>query len=50
MKKMYIYCAQWFKVEEIQQLPGKEYGNWYCEKCFPAVIAAYWKLPWNRQQ
>ncbi|MDQ1005352.1 hypothetical protein QFZ28_005930 [Neobacillus niacini] len=48
-KRMCIYCAKWFPESEMQQLPKKEYDNWYCTKCFPEVMAAYWKLPWNRK-
>jgi hypothetical protein len=49
-RKLCIYCGNWFPVLGMRQLPKKEYGNYYCEKHYPDVLADYWKLPWNRRK
>jgi hypothetical protein len=49
MKDMCAYCAKWFPIEEMKQHPD-EYKNWYCPKCYPDVLEAHWKLPWNRKE
>jgi hypothetical protein len=46
--KMCTYCAKWFPVNHMRQLPKMEYNNYYCPDCYPEVIEEYWKLPWNR--
>lgn len=49
-KETCIYCGKWFPKNIMQQLPKKEYCNYYCPKCYPEVIEEYWKLPWNRKR
>lgn len=44
------YCAKWFPKEIMKQLPKKEYDNWFCPNCYPEVLKAYWKLPWNKRK
>ncbi|WP_177177282.1 hypothetical protein [Bacillus sp. MUM 116] len=46
-KKMSAYyCAKQYPIEEMKQLPD-EYPNWYYPECYPEVLEAHCKLPWN---
>lgn len=45
-RTMCIYCAKWFPEKETWLIEGQP----YCEKCFPEVLDAVKKLPWNKDK
>lgn len=46
-----MYCAKWQPAEEMTPLTekGKNYVEWYCEKCTPEVKSNLRSLPWSEQ-
>ncbi|MFJ7855320.1 hypothetical protein ACIQX3_21515 [Peribacillus frigoritolerans] len=48
-KKMCMYCAKWEEVSNLTPLyeKGKDYVNYYCNRCMPAVKANLRKFPYH---
>lgn len=48
-RKMCVYCGKWYSLALMTPLheQGKDYVNWYCERCFPAVRSNVTKLPYS---
>ncbi|WHY58376.1 hypothetical protein [Peribacillus simplex] len=47
--KMCAYCGKWYSLALLKPLheQGKDYVNWYCERCKPAVKSNLLKLPYS---
>lgn len=46
------YCGRRYKKETLKALPNDDspqLDRKYCERCYPIVLAADRKLPWNKK-